>query len=198
MHSDWHRYPSADLTDIEEKVAQYCGLQANNIVLGAGSASIITTLLNYLAINGKKLVITHPSYSLFEYHCNTYQIPFTPWLLNQNLEFDLSKLPQLDHNSVLIVTSPNNPTGNAITKVQLETILKNHPETMVILDGVYTEFGQEDFTSLISSYNNLVVIRSFSKAFPMAGLRLGYLCSNEKMAAIVKTHASIFNQCAHT
>lgn len=186
MHSDWHRYPSADLTDIEEKVAQYCGLQANNIVLGAGSASIITTLLNYLAINGKKLVITHPSYSLFEYHCNTYQIPFTPWLLNQNLEFDLSKLPQLDHNSVLIVTSPNNPTGNAITKVQLETILKSHPETMVILDGVYTEFGQEDFTSLISSYNNLVVIRSFSKAFPMAGLRLGYLCSNEKMAAIVK------------
>lgn len=186
MHSDWHRYPSADLTDIEEKVAQYCGLQANNIVLGAGSASIITTLLNYLAINGKKLVITHPSYSLFEYHCNTYQIPFTPWLLNQNLEFDLSKLPQLDHNSVLIVTSPNNPTGNAITKVQLETILKSHPETMVILDGVYTEFGQEDFTSLILSYNNLVVIRSFSKAFPMAGLRLGYLCSNEKMAAIVK------------
>ena len=68
---------------------------------------------------------------------------------------------------------------------------------MVILDGVYTG-GQEDFTSLISSYNNLVVIRSFSKLFPMAGLRLGYLCSNEKMAAIVKTHASIFNQCAHT
>ena len=60
MHSDWHRYPSADLTDIEEKVAQYCGLQANNIVLGAGSASIITTLLNYLAINGKNWWLPTP------------------------------------------------------------------------------------------------------------------------------------------
>lgn len=186
MDIDWNRYPSADLSDIEASVAHYCGLESDNIALSPGSASLITSLLNYLAINGKKIVITHPSYSLFEYHCNTYNIPFTPWLLNDSLDFDLNNLPALDAQSALIITSPNNPTGNSITKDQLLQILETYPETMVIIDGVYTEFAKEDFTPLVQTYPNLMVIRSFSKAFPIAGLRLGYLCANKKLAALVK------------
>ena len=185
-HENWNRYPSADLSDIETKVAQYCGLQSDQITLSPGSASLITSLLNYFAINGKKIVITHPSYSLFEYHCNTYNIPFTPWLLNENLDFELQNLPILDAQSVLIITSPNNPTGNSITKTQLLQILEQHPESLVIIDGVYTEFAKEDFTPLVDSHANLMVIRSFSKACPIAGLRLGYLCANTKLTALVK------------
>ncbi len=184
--SNWNRYPNADLSDIETNVAHYCGLDAGNIALSPGSASLITTLLNYLAINGKKIVITHPSYSLFEYHCNTYNIPFTPWMLNENLEFEIENLPVLDAQSVLIITSPNNPTGNSIRREQLIEILQNNPETMVVIDGVYTEFANEDFTHLVKEYTNLMVLRSFSKAFPIAGLRLGYLCANEKLAGLVK------------
>ena len=184
--SNWNRYPNADLSDIEAKVAHYCGLDANQVALSPGSASLITTLLNYLAINGKKIVITHPSYSLFEYHCNTYNIPFTTWMLNENLEFENENLPELDAQSVLIITSPNNPTGNSIRKDQLIQILENNRDTMVVIDGVYTEFAKEDFTPLIKEYANLMVLRSFSKAFPIAGLRLGYLCANEKLAGLVK------------
>ena len=184
--SNWNRYPNADLSDIETNVAHYCGLDAANIALSPGSASLITTLLNYLAINGKKIVITHPSYSLFEYHCNTYNIPFIPWMLNENLEFEIENLPALDAQSVLIITSPNNPTGNSIRRDQLIEILQNNPETMVVIDGVYTEFANEDFTPLVKDYTNLMVLRSFSKAFPIAGLRLGYLCANEKLAGLVK------------
>lgn len=184
--SNWNRYPNADLSDIETNVAHYCGLDASNVALSPGSASLITTLLNYLAINGKKIVITHPSYSLFEYHCNTYNIPFIPWMLNENLEFEIENLPALDAQSVLIITSPNNPTGNSIRRDQLIEILENNPETMVVIDGVYTEFANEDFTHLVKEYTNLMVLRSFSKAFPIAGLRLGYLCANEKLAGLVK------------
>lgn len=183
---NWNRYPNADLSDIENNVAQYCGLNPDQITLSPGSASLITTLLNYFAINGKKLVITQPSYSLFEYHCHTYNIPFTPWLLNNSLDFDLENLPALDAQSVLIITSPNNPTGNSITKTQLLQILEQYPESLVIIDGVYTEFAKEDFTHLVDSHANLMVIRSFSKAFPIAGLRLGYLCANTKLTALVK------------
>ncbi len=184
--SNWNRYPNADLSDIETQVAQYCGLASDQITLGPGSASIITTLLNFFAINGKKIVITHPSYSLFEYHCNTYNIPFTPWLLNESLNFDLQNLPDLDAQSVLIITSPNNPTGNSIDRKNLVKILEQNPETMVIIDGVYTEFAQDDFTTLVNAYSNLMVIRSFSKAFPIAGLRLGYLCADKKLTLLLK------------
>ena len=80
--ANWNRYPTACYTTIEEKVAAYCRLSAENIVLGPGSASIIASLLNYFAINRKRIIINQPSYSLFEYHCYTYNIPFEPWLLN--------------------------------------------------------------------------------------------------------------------
>lgn len=183
---NWNRYPSADLSDIEAKVAAYCNLAPENIALSAGSANIITTLLNYFALNHKKINIVQPSYSLFDYHCKTYNIPYQPWLLNNDLEYDFDNIPQLDAESVLIITSPNNPVGNTISTDQLTYLLEKHPDSLIIIDGVYCEFSNTDFTPLVQKYDNLMVIRSFSKAFPIAGLRLGYLCAAPKIVALVK------------
>lgn len=186
MNTDWNRYPSADQRDIEVKVAEYCGLLPENIVLSAGSASIITTLLNHFALNNKHIVIAQPSYSLFDYHCKTNNIHYEPWMLNADLEYDLQTLPKLGTNSVLLITSPNNPAGCSLGLEGLENILAKHPASLVILDGVYTEFGEADPTPLVKKYPNLIVLRSFSKAFPVAGLRLGYLCAAPETAALVK------------
>lgn len=186
LQQDWNRYPHTDLSDIENKVADYCGLERKNIVLSSGSANLITTLLNYFAINGKKIVLNQPSYSLFEYHCNTYNIPFTPWKLNNDLSFDVQNLPTLDDQSVLIITSPNNPTGHTLSKNHIKQILTQHPGTIVMLDAVYTEFSEEDLTPWVNEFDNLIVLRSFSKAFPIAGLRLGYLCAPECISSLVK------------
>lgn len=186
METDWNRYPSADLSDIEAKVANYCGLDQEHIVLGPGSASIITTLLNYFALNKQRIVIAQPTYSLFDYHCKTYNIPYEPWLLTQDLEYDYTHLPALSPGSVLIVTSPNNPVGNTIDVDILEQMLTKNPQALIILDAVYTEFTDVDVTPLVRKYPNLMVLRSFSKAFPIAGLRFGYLCTNPQTAAVVR------------
>lgn len=186
MESNLNRYPSANLTSLEEKVAGYCGLQAENIALAPGSASIITTLLNYFAINRKRIIINQPSYSLFEYHCNTYNIPYEPWILNNELQFDVAEMPAPDANSVVIITSPNNPVGNAISPEELENLLTAHPDTLFILDAVYCEFGENDYTPWVHQFSNLLVLRSFSKAFPVAGIRLGYLCAQPAMVGMVK------------
>lgn len=186
LQANWNRYPAADYKDIETKVAEYCGVKPENIVLSAGSASIITTLLDFFALNKKNITIAQPTYSLFDYHCKTYNINYTPWYLNSELEYDFENLPELNSNSVLIVTSPNNPVGNSMTREQLEYLLCRFPKSLIILDGVYTEFANEDFTPLIREYENLVVLRSFSKAFPIAGLRLGYLCAAPQTASVIK------------
>jgi histidinol-phosphate aminotransferase len=186
MNTDWNRYPSADLKDIENAVANYCGLNPDYIVLSPGSASIITTLLNYFALNNKHIVIAQPTYTLFDYHCKTYNIQYEPWLLNADLEYDYDNMPELNPGSVLIVTTPNNPVGNAMKREKLEEILANNPESFVLVDAVYAEFADEDFTPLIAKYDNLMVLRSFSKAFPVAGLRFGYLCAAPQTAAIVR------------
>lgn len=186
LNTDWNRYPAPDLKELEEKVAGYCGLAAENIVLSAGSASMITILLNYFALNHRHIVISQPSYSLFDYHCKTYNIPYETWRLNADLEYDYQNLPTLEPGSVLIITSPNNPVGNTMDLAQLEQLLTLHPDACIILDGVYTEFCEVDATPLVKKYPNLIVLRSFSKAFPIAGLRLGYLCAAPQTAAIIK------------
>lgn len=186
LQANWNRYPVSDYIDIEAKIAAYCKLQAENIVLSAGSASIITTLLDFFALNQKKIVIAQPTYSLFDYHCKTYNIAYQPWYLTPDLEFDFDNLPELDSNSVFIITSPNNPVGNTIDVDKLEFLLQEFPKTLIILDAVYCEFSNTDFTPFIKKYENLIVLRSFSKAFPIAGLRLGYLCASAQTAAVIK------------
>ncbi|TNE63716.1 MAG: aminotransferase class I/II-fold pyridoxal phosphate-dependent enzyme [Bacteroidetes bacterium] len=186
LRANWNRYPASDYAGIEAKVAEYCNLQPDNIVLSAGSASIITTLLDYFALNRKKITITQPSYSLFDYHCKTYNIPYQPWLLTPELEYDLERLPVLDAESVLIITSPNNPVGNTLDRYTLESLLRANPDSLIILDAVYCEFSDTDYTPLVRQYDNLIVLRSFSKAFPIAGLRLGYLCASPRIATIVR------------
>jgi histidinol-phosphate aminotransferase len=186
LHANWNRYPTSDYQDIESKIAEYCELQPENVVLSAGSASLITTLLDYFALNNKKIHITQPSYSLFDYHCKTYNIPYQPWLLTPELEYDYDNLPNLDADSVLIITTPNNPVGNTMDLGNLELLLQTNPHSFIIVDAVYCEFCSKDFTPLIKKYENLIVLRSFSKAFPIAGLRLGYLCASPGTAAIVK------------
>ncbi len=186
MNANWNRYPSADCSNIEVLVANYCDLDPANIVLGSGSASIITTMLNYFALNGKRIVIAQPSYTLFDYHCKTYNIPYEPWMLTPELEYDYENIPALGAGSVLIITTPNNPVGNTIEQEKLEHILRSNPESFVILDAVYAEFAEMDLAPLVRKYDNLMVLRSFSKAFPMAGLRFGYLCAAPQVATVIR------------
>ncbi|MEZ4960713.1 MAG: histidinol-phosphate transaminase [Saprospiraceae bacterium] len=193
MNEDWNRYPTADNSDIEALVASYCGLGTDNIVLGPGSASFITTLLNYFALNGKRIVIAQPTYTLFDYHCKTYGIAYEPWMLTEDLEYDYENMPTLGEGSVLIVTAPNNPVGNTIKQEKLEQILAQNPNSFVIVDAVYAEFATVDFTPLVRKYENLIVLRSFSKAFPVAGLRLGYLCAAPQTAAVVRKLMLMFS-----
>lgn len=186
MHREWNRYPEAAHQVLEAKVAQYAGVHSDQVALGAGSAGLIGQLLNYYALQRKQLVIVQPTYAMFEHHCRTYGIPFTPWHLNADLQFDMETLPEMGAEHVLFLTSPNNPVGNALVEGQLEALLQRFPDTQIVLDNVYFEFDGCDHTPLLQQYPNLLILRSFSKAFPMAGVRLGYALGNPAAIQTVK------------
>ena len=193
IQTPWNRYPAATFSQLEQQVADYCGLQAEQIALGPGSAAIIANMLNYFAIQRMDITIVQPTYSLFDHHCRCYGIPYTPWHLNAALEFDYDKLPALGRNSVLIITSPNNPVGNTICEERLSALLEQFPETLVILDNVYFEFSDTDFAPLLAKFNNLLILSSFSTALPVAGLRLGYACTNPERAAWLRKISLTFS-----
>lgn len=186
MAANWNRYPTADNQDIEAMVADYCGLAPENIVLSPGSATLITTLLNYFALNQKRIVIAQPTYTLFDYHCKTFNIRYEPWMLNSELEYDYENMPALGAGDVLIITTPNNPVGNTFDPKKLEELLSANPESYIIVDAVYAEFCAHDYTALVNKHPNLIVFRSFSKAFPVAGLRLGYGCASPQTISVLR------------
>lgn len=186
MEMEWNRYPELNHADIEAKIAGTMGVNAGQVVLGSGSATFITTLLNYFGMQRRQIVIAQPSYSLFDYHCNTFGIDYTPWMLNADLEYDEHLLPQLQEGSVLFVVSPNNPVGNTIPREMLVRILTHNPGTLVILDAVYIEFGNTDFNDLLHQFSNLVIMRSLSKEMPVAGLRLGYMCASVAVTSVIR------------
>lgn len=182
----WKNYPPPYYSYIEELIGKYCGVDGAQVVTAAGSASLITSLLNYAGINSKQVIIAKPSFSLYEFHCNTYGISYEPWWLNEQLEYDISKMPKLKPYSLVIFASPNNPVGNIVNKEDLMYLLNNNPLTFFVVDEVYYEFSEEDLISLVSQFSNLILLRSFSKSFSAAGLRIGYLIAQEKIARLVR------------
>lgn len=184
--TEWNRYPTDNYRSIEKKIADNCGLLSENIVLGSGSANIITTLLNYYALNNKDIIIAQPSYGLFDFHCRTYNIDYTPWFLTSDLEYDLKSIPKMTSNSVLLITTPNNPVGNSLSYEELDEILTTNPLATIIIDAVYFEFGSVDSMPLLKKHKNMIILRSFSKAFPLAGVRLGYLCAAPEITSVIR------------
>lgn len=182
----WKNYPMPYYPEIEKLIAQYSGVLPEQVAVAAGSASIITTFLNYFAANQRQVVIAQPSFSLYDFHCKTYNIAFDIWPLNSQLEYDISLLPALKPLSLVVFASPNNPVGNCIAVEQLKVLLKNNPQSLFIVDEVYNEFSTIQHVELVSEYNNLILLRSFSKVFSSAGLRAGYLIADKSIAEQIR------------
>lgn len=180
--AEWRKYPPPYYNELEAKLAQYCGVQKEQVVPAAGSANIIAALLNYFGVNKRQIVLAHPSFSLYEYHCKTYGIPYELWKLNENLEYDVGNLPALKPYSMVMFASPNNPVGNVIPTEMLEQLLKDNSKSIFVVDEVYSEFCDANLTPLLKRHSNLILLRSFSKSFSSAGIRVGYLIANERFA----------------
>ena len=185
--TSWNRYPAPDNKEIEYLIGDYIGVNAENIVVSAGAANLITCLFNYFSHQNFSIVIAQPSFSLYEYHCKTFGIQYVTWKLNDQLEYDLSLFPTTKDKSLVVFASPNNPVGNCLSIDDMEKLLIEYPQSLFLVDEVYYEFSGATFQPLLGKYSNLILVRSFSKTFSAAGVRLGYgICSADHAAQIRK------------
>ena len=180
----WNRYPSAFGDEIAEKLARYLGVPANTILLAPGSNYLISLVMTVFGKGftkhpsehqGGKLVIARPSFPLYESHCQYDGIPYETWNLNDDLEYDLTKLPTLTPGSMVVFASPKNPVGNVLPRRVLEELLALHPTTLFVGDEAYVEYASEPYTELLARFPNLILLRTFSKTMGAAGVRLGYV-----------------------
>ncbi len=172
----WNRYPDFIPEGLKGALAGYAGVKPENVIAGNGSNEILLVLMLSLIHSSSTVIICQPTFTVYRLLANGMGSRSVDVSLTPDLAFDIPALLAASTNnphSLCILCSPNNPTGSVLSRDQIETILNRHAG-FVLLDQAYAEFGGYNAAELIDQYPNLIVTRTFSKAFGGAGLRLGY------------------------
>jgi histidinol-phosphate aminotransferase len=174
-----HRYPDGQMVRLREALAERIGHPVDGIWAANGSNEILTQLLQAYGGTGRRALTFEPTYLLHSRVCWLTQTELVRLRLPGNFvltdhEVDLAVAERAD---IVFVCSPNNPTGNAQPVQVTEALADALPRSLVIVDEAYLEFGGETALKLVADRPNVAVTRTFSKAFAMAGARIGYVAA---------------------
>jgi histidinol-phosphate aminotransferase len=184
----YNRYPDPHQVAIKQKIAIIKAIAAEHIFLGNGSDECIDLLYRSFCEPGKdNIIICPPTYGMYEVSANINDIVIKKVPLLDDFQLDLIHLEnQIDANTKIIwICSPNNPTGNSINRVDIETVLNNF-NGIVVIDEAYINFAkQKSFIQELADYPNLVILQTFSKAWGLAGLRLGMAFASQSIIEVL-------------
>lgn len=177
-----NRYPDPSQNKLRESLSGYLKVSKNKLFFGVGSDEIIDLLIRIFCQPRKdSVLIPIPTYGMYQVACNVNDVKVITVPLNRNYQIDVkSTLASITNNTKLIfLCSPNNPTGNILNRKSVLKILKEF-NGIVVIDEAYIDFSEKDsFLSEIDKHKNLVIIKTFSKAWGLAAVRCGYAVADE-------------------
>ena len=191
------RYPDTSASDLTKKIAQYLDVKPENVVCGVGSDQIIDCLLKVIINQGDKIMMPNPSFSMYRHSTvMNHGIPIEFDLkmendYNYNID-EIINMEKINKPKAIFLCTPNNPTGNILKLDEIIKIIDN-VECLVVIDEAYIEFGGDSSIGLIDKYENLVILRTFSKAKALAGLRVGYAIACKKLINMIKLGIPPYN-----
>lgn len=180
-----NRYPDSDSNELRCAIAGYCNVKSNEILVGTGSDELIQIIINAFADKGDTVLCPAPSFGMYKI-CSQIagaipvEIP-----LSADYEYDMTAYKhaaEKHHAKIVFICTPNNPTGNTIDKEQLLDFIKNY-DGIVVIDEAYGEFCEYSFVQDAVRLPNAVVLKTFSKAMGLAGLRIGYSIADENLTS---------------
>ncbi|TMR24703.1 histidinol-phosphate transaminase [Nonomuraea turkmeniaca] len=187
-----HRYPDAGAVKLTEAVAERYGVPFDHVALGPGSVTVQQQLLEAVGDPGAEVVYAWRSFEAYPLLCDlagvrSVRVP----LAGEDHDLDAMATAINDDTRLIFVCNPNNPTSTAIRRAELESFLDRVPEhVLVVLDEAYREYVRDedvpDGLALYQDRPNVCVVRTFSKAYGLAGLRVGYMIAHEPVAAAVR------------
>jgi histidinol-phosphate aminotransferase len=183
---DLREYPLDQIDELYARLAKYAGVSVKCIAAGSGSDQIIELLLSTLG--GRRATVFSPTFSYFINRCKlhgikVYQVPLEP-------DFTLDKkafVKTAKRSDLIYLCSPNNPTGNQIDRQQMIEVVDSLEDKLVLIDEAYVDFADYSLTCDAIKRSNVIVLRTLSKAFGLAGARVGYMVSNRKFVKIFKS-----------
>jgi histidinol-phosphate aminotransferase len=183
---DLREYPLDQLEELYSRLAKYSGVKDKYIAAGSGSDQIIELLLSTLG--GARATVFVPTFSYFINRCELHGIKIDRVSLGRDFTLDRKAFVKSASKSDLVyICSPNNPTGNQIDKELVIDIVNSLEGKLVLVDEAYVDFADYSFSAEAVKRDNVVVLRTLSKAFGLAGARVGYMVANEKFISLFRS-----------
>lgn len=188
---DLRLYPDPSAGALVKAIADYYGLNEDQVFVGVGSDDVLA--MSFLTFfNGEKPVLFPDiTYSFYDVWAELFRIPYERPALDDS--FHIKKEDYFKENGGIIFPNPNAPTGVELPLQDIEEILKANPGSVVIVDEAYIDFGAHSALPLISKYDNLLVVQTFSKSRSMAGMRIGFACGNSVLIKYLNDVKYSFN-----
>ena len=172
-------YPDVNAGELGIKLAEVYKVAEDQVFVGVGSDDVLAVAFMTFFAGDKKILFPDITYSFYDVWADLYKIPYE--MLPLNDEFRIIKEDYLKENGGIIIPNPNAPTGVEKSIEDLEYIVKNNPDSVVIIDEAYVDFGARTMLPLIDKYENLLIVQTFSKSRSMAGARIGMAFGSKKL-----------------
>jgi len=184
-------YPDPETTDVKDAVSEIYDVLPQNVFVGNSSDEVLALSFLSFFITDNPVVFPDISYSFYPVYCDLYKITPIQVPVNENFDIDFDAFPK--NNGGVIFPNPNAPTGKAVDLATVEKVVAAHPDSVVIIDEAYVDFGAESAVQLTKKYPNLLVIQTLSKSRSLAGLRVGYAIGHEDLIAGLNMAKNSFN-----
>ncbi|HLG23795.1 MAG TPA: histidinol-phosphate transaminase [Candidatus Nanoarchaeia archaeon] len=183
---------------LKKEIAKYCNISPGEVIATNGTDEAIKTIIEVYSEKRKdEIIIPVPTYAMFKFYAELNEAVIREVLYNEDLSFPTSRLLSAINKKtkIVVLVNPNNPTGTSIKKEEIKKIIEKAGKfgALVLIDEAYYQFYGKSSIQLIKKYDNLFVTQTFSKVLGLAGLRLGYIASNEKNISVVQKALSPYS-----
>lgn len=183
--ADLRLYSDPECKELKKALAGYYGVEPENIYVGNGSDEALNFAFLSYATDGRGVAFADITYGFYPVFADLYHIPVQ--IVPLKPDFSIDPKDYYGLNKTIVIANPNAPTGLALSRDEMEGIIKANPDSVVVVDEAYVDFGAESCVELTKTYPNLLVVQTYSKSRSMAGARLGYAIGNAELIRDLET-----------
>lgn len=191
LNDNLRLYPDPEGEALKSTIAQYYGVQSEQVFLGNGSDEVLAHIFYGLFQHGEPVLYPDITYSFYPVYCGLYDIEGKTVPLTDSFEINPEDYKQ--PNGGIIFPNPNAPTGRCLALDKVEAIVAANPDRVVVVDEAYVDFGGESAIKLVEKYPNLLVCQTLSKARSLAGLRVGFAVGSADLIEALNRVKNSFN-----
>jgi histidinol-phosphate aminotransferase len=186
-----HLYPDPGASDLRATIAARYGVASEEVFVGNGSDEVLAHTFQALLQHDAPLLFPDITYSFYPVYCGLYGIRYEEVPLDEAMRVQLADYRR--PGSAILLPNPNAPTGIALSRAEIESLVAGHPDRLVVVDEAYVDFGAESAVPLVARHDNLLVVQTLSKSRALAGLRVGFAIGQRPLIEALERVKDSFN-----